>query len=301
MTGLSDLAARLAEGVVGQADAVREVADRVLGREVGGTRLRNQPRGTFLFMGPTGVGKTELAVTLSRVLRPREMSDDQTTLMRVNMADFAAPDSLANWLGDPRSSKQCIWRTSFGPEIRVVLLDEIEKACREVLQLLLAALSCGQVDLASGGLVSLEHAYVIATSNIGAQRIIEMEGRPRDMVRRAVEAELIDHPKVSPEWVGRWGAIVVFRQLDGPSRFEITRRAVEEVLAAPRAAGAKITVLEDTIWFLARRCWSPKYGARSLVSGVDLYVGRALAAAAINGRRDGHLAINAKEDGVELR
>lgn len=300
MTGLADLRSRLSEAVYGQPEAVDAVCDHVLGCELGGVRLPEQPKRSFLFLGPTGVGKTELARALAAALRPHDMAEDETCLMRLDMSDYSSPEAMVRWLGHPSSSRESVWSISYGPEIKVVLLDEIEKASREILQLLLASLSCGSFELASGKIINLTNVYVIATSNVGAQRIIELEEAPVHRVRRAVEAELLSHEKISPEWVGRWSSMVIFRSLKGDALRKITARAVNEALTGPRASGADITVTDPALNWLARKTWSPKYGARSLRGGVAALVGRALAVAAAAGRRSGRLVLNATETGVEL-
>ena len=270
----------LHQRVVGQDEAVAAVANAIR-RSRSGLSDPNRPIGSFLFLGPTGVGKTELARSLADFL-----FDDEKALVRVDMGEYQEKHTVARLIGAPPGYvgydeggqlTEAIRRRPYA----VVLLDEIEKAHSDVFNVLLQVLDDGRLTDGHGRTVDFTNAVVIMTSNLA--------GDPREFFK--------------PEFVNRIDEIVGFRPLteaDLGAIVDIQLRHLEQRLAARRLS---LEVSDDARAWLARRGYDPAYGARPLRRFIQRHIGDGLAMALLEGRYDdgSTVKVDVERDEVVLK
>ncbi len=270
----------LHERVVGQEEAVRLVADAII-RARSGIRDPRKPIGSFIFLGPTGVGKTELAKTLAATL-----FDSENNMVRLDMSEYQERHTVSRMLGAPPGYvgydeggqlTEAVRRKPYS----VVLFDEIEKAHPDVFNTLLQVLDDGRITDAQGRTVDFRNTVVIMTSNIGSQHLLDgvtSDGEIKPDARDAVLAELRHHFR--PEFLNRVDDIVLFTPLALPQIERIVDLLFGQL--RDRLAEQRITVeLTDAgRKFIARRGFDPVYGARPLrryiSHEVETRIGRAL-------------------------
>jgi ATP-dependent Clp protease ATP-binding subunit ClpB len=270
----------LHERVVGQDEAVRLVADAII-RARSGIRDPRKPIGSFIFLGPTGVGKTELAKTLAAAL-----FDSEDNMVRLDMSEYQERHTVSRMLGAPPGYvgydeggqlTEAVRRKPYS----VVLFDEIEKAHPDVFNTLLQVLDDGRITDAQGRTVDFRNAVIIMTSNIGSQHLLDgvtSDGEIKPDARDAVLAELRHHFR--PEFLNRVDDIVLFTPLALPQIERIVDLLFGQL--RDRLAEQRITVeLTDAgRKFIARRGFDPVYGARPLrryiSHEVETRIGRAL-------------------------
>ncbi|HEY2698954.1 MAG TPA: ATP-dependent chaperone ClpB [Pseudonocardiaceae bacterium] len=270
----------LHERVVGQEEAVRLVADAII-RARSGIRDPHRPIGSFIFLGPTGVGKTELAKTLAAAL-----FDSEDNMVRLDMSEYQERHTVSRMLGAPPGYvgydeggqlTEAVRRKPYS----VVLFDEIEKAHPDVFNTLLQVLDDGRITDAQGRTVDFRNTVIIMTSNIGSQHLLDgvtSHGEIKPDARDAVLAELRHHFR--PEFLNRVDDIVLFTPLALPQIERIVDLLFDQV--RDRLAEQRITVeLTDAARkFIARRGFDPVYGARPLhryiSHEVETRIGRAL-------------------------
>jgi ATP-dependent Clp protease ATP-binding subunit ClpB len=254
----------LHERVIGQDEAVQVVADAVI-RARSGIKDPKRPIGSFLFLGPTGVGKTELAKTLAAAL-----FDSEDNLVRIDMSEYMEKHAVSRLIGAPPGYigydeggqlTEAVRRKPYS----VVLFDEIEKAHPDVFHVLLQILDDGRATDSQGRTVDFKNTVIILTSNIGAPTLLEgitREGTIRDAARDQVMAELRRHFR--PEFLNRLDDVVLFKPLQSAE----IRRIVDLLLVGLRArlAERRITLeVSDTAkTFLGNQGYDPVYGARPL-------------------------------------
>ncbi|HEX6547357.1 MAG TPA: ATP-dependent chaperone ClpB [Candidatus Dormibacteraeota bacterium] len=271
---------RLHDRVVGQNEAVEAVANAVR-RSRSGLSDPNRPVGSFIFLGPTGVGKTELARALAEFL-----FDDEQALVRLDMSEYQEKHTVARMIGAPPGY---VGYDEGGPlteavrrrPYTVILFDEIEKAHPDVFNVLLQILDDGRLTDGQGRTVDFRNAVLIMTSNLGSQKIIDMANRDFDDVREAVLGVLQEHFR--PEFLNRVDEVIVFRQL---SRDELTaivdiQLARLEKRLAERRIGLRVT--DEARELLAERGWDPVYGARPLKRTIQKLVQDRLAMLILEG------------------
>ncbi len=273
----------LAARVIGQRSAVQAVSDAVR-RARAGISDPDRPTGSFLFLGPTGVGKTELAKALAAFL-----FDDERAMVRIDMSEYSEKHSVARLVGAPPGYvgyeeggqlTEAVRRRPYS----VVLLDEVEKAHPDVFDVLLAVLDDGRLTDGQGRTVDFRNAILILTSNLGSQALVsEM---PEELKKDAVLAVVREHFK--PEFLNRLDDIVVF---DALSTEDLTRIVDLQIAAlAQRLAGRRLTleVTDAAREWLALTGFDPLYGARPLRRLVQSSIGDALAKQLLSGAiRDG--------------
>ena len=256
--------------VVGQDEAIEKIA-MVIRRNRAGIGDPNRPIGSFLFLGPTGVGKTELTKALAEF-----MFNDDKALIRVDMSEYMERHSVSKLIGSPPGYVGHDEAGQLTEAVRhrpysVVLFDEVEKAHPEVFNVLLQVLDEGHLRDAKGRLVNFKNSVIIMTSNIGSQFIQKMEtigfhantqeGEYMHM-KEKVEDALKDYFR--PEFLNRIDETVVFDILSPKAIKDIVKLRTDAVLARLAAKGISVQVGDDALSYLARVGYNPHYGARPL-------------------------------------
>ncbi len=272
---------KLHERVVGQDEAVRLVADAIR-RSRAGLSDPNRPYGSFLFLGPTGVGKTELCKALAAFL-----FDSEDHLIRIDMSEFMEKHSVARLIGAPPGYvgyeegghlTEMVRRKPYS----VILLDEIEKAHPDVFNVLLQVLDDGRMTDGQGRTVDFKNTVVVMTSNLGSHMIQQMQGDDPSLIKTAVMAEV--KTQFRPEFVNRIDEIVVFHALDEKhirSIAKIQLRYLEERLAKLEI---RLEVGDSALEQLAKAGFDPVYGARPLKRAIQQSIENPLAKQILEGR-----------------
>jgi ATP-dependent Clp protease ATP-binding subunit ClpB len=272
--------AKLHERVVGQDEAVRLVSDAIR-RSRAGLSDPNRPYGSFLFLGPTGVGKTELCKALAEFL-----FDSNEHLIRIDMSEFMEKHSVARLIGAPPGYvgyeeggylTEAVRRKPYA----VILLDEVEKAHPDVFNVLLQVLDDGRLTDGQGRTVDFRNTVVVMTSNLGSQMIQQMTGSDYGVVKLAVMAEV--KTQFRPEFINRIDEVVVFHSLDErhiQSIAGIQLRHLEKRLAHLEM---KLEVSEAALAELALSGFDPVYGARPLKRSIQSHIENPLAKQILEG------------------
>ena len=288
MQKLLRLEEELHKRVVGQEEAVRAVADAVV-RARAGIKDPRRPIGSFLFLGPTGVGKTELARALAATL-----FDSEDNIIRMDMSEYMEKHTVARLIGAPPGYigyeeggqlTEAVRRKPYS----VVLLDEIEKAHPDVFNVLLQVLDDGRLTDGQGRTVNFKNTVIIMTSNIGSQLILEMRGADERTYQRMRE-QVLDalRRQFRPEFLNRVDEIVVFRALTEAELAKIVEIQLEGL--RKRLAERRITleVTEAAKAHLARVGYDPVFGARPLKRAIQREVETPVARLIVAGKlRDG--------------
>lgn len=271
MEKLSRMEEELQKRLIGQENAVTRVSNTVK-RSRAGISDPNKPIGSFMFLGPTGVGKTELTKTLAEF-----MFDDDKALIRIDMSEFMEKHAVSKLIGAPpgylgHDEGGIIEQIRHRP-YSVILFDEIEKAHPEVFNILLQALDNGRLTDSKGRTVNLKNTIMILTSNVGAEFIDKMENigfggesktkkdKYEDM-KRNVEKALKDHFR--PEFLNRLDDIVIFDILSEDAIKKIVTIQIEEVKKRMEEKGINLKVSAPALRYLAKEGYDPHYGARPL-------------------------------------
>jgi ATP-dependent Clp protease ATP-binding subunit ClpB len=259
---LTHLEELLGDRVVGQEEALSAVANAVR-RARAGLQDPNRPVGSFIFLGPTGVGKTETARALSEFL-----FDDERAMVRIDMSEYMERHAVARLIGAPpgyvghEEGGQLTEAVRRRPHA-VVLFDEIEKAHQEVFNVLLQILDDGRLTDSQGRTVDFRNAVIIMTSNIGSQYILERSGDDEwDAVGERVRREM--HQHFRPEFLNRIDDVIVFRPLERDDLRKIVDLQLERVRALALDLGVTLEVDDGVKDLLAREGWDPVFGARPL-------------------------------------
>jgi ATP-dependent Clp protease ATP-binding subunit ClpB len=257
---------RLAERVVGQRDAINAVSNAIR-RARAGLSDPNRPIGSFIFLGPTGVGKTELARALAEF-----MFDDENSMVRIDMSEYMEKHSVSRLIGAPPGYVGYEQGGQLTEMVRrkpycVVLFDEIEKAHGDVFNVLLQILEDGRLTDGQGRVVNFRNTVLIMTSNIGSALIEQMSGGPEDMMQQAVREELRNHFR--PEFLNRVDEIIIFHSLTREQIGSIVDIQMQRV--KQRLADRKIELeLTDAAKMrLAAEGFDPAYGARPLKRAIQ--------------------------------
>src|SRR5881397_2311958 len=272
---------KLHERVVGQDEAVHLVADAIR-RSRAGLSDPNKPYGSFLFLGPTGVGKTELCKALAAFL-----FDSEDHLIRIDMSEFMEKHSVARLIGAPPGyvgyeEGGHLTETVRRKPYSVILLDEIEKAHPDVFNVLLQVLDDGRMTDGQGRTVDFKNTVIVMTSNLGSHMIQQMQGDDPGLIKTAVLAEV--KTQFRPEFVNRIDEIVVFHALDEKhirSIAKIQLRYLEERLAKLEI---RLEVGDSALEQLAKAGFDPVYGARPLKRAIQQSIENPLAKAILEGR-----------------
>ncbi len=248
--------------IVGQRAGIRVLCD-ALKRASADVRTRPRPLGTFLFLGPTGVGKTRTAQVLAE-----EYFGSADAMIRLDLNQCGTEESIKDIIGGGDSTSALARRVKERP-FSVVLLDEIEKAHPKVLNLFLQVLDEGQLHASDGTVTDFRNTIIIATSNAGALYLRDRIAKEDISDERAFTHDLVDHVLreniFTPEFVNRFDATVVFRPLTGEDAAAIAKLMVAEVVQSVRdEKGIEVEVTDDAVTALLERGYSPEFGAREL-------------------------------------
>jgi ATP-dependent Clp protease ATP-binding subunit ClpB len=259
---LTRLEERLHERIVGQNHAVNSVAHAIR-RSRAGISDQNRPIGSFLFLGPTGVGKTELAKALAE-----QLFDDPHSMIRIDMSEYMERHTVSRLVGSPPGYigheeggqlTEAVRRRPYS----VILFDEIEKAHPDVFNLLLQVLDDGRLTDSRGRTVNFTNTIIIMTSNIGSDIILEWDGKNRDQL----ESQLQDILRkwLRPEFLNRIDDVITFNRIDEHAMKAIVEREVYKIIDNLKTTkGLTLELSDDVIAILARDGFDPSYGARPL-------------------------------------
>jgi ATP-dependent Clp protease ATP-binding subunit ClpB len=253
----------LHQRVIGQDKAVQAVADAVR-RARTGLQDPNRPLGSFLFLGPTGVGKTELAKALAEFL-----FDNEQALIRIDMSEYMEKHSVARLIGAPPGYvgydeggqlTEAVRRKPYA----VILLDEVEKAHGDVFNVLLQLLDDGRLTDGQGRIVNFKNTVVILTSNIAGQEIREMNENhsSRELIRKTIEAELSRYFR--PEFINRLDETIIFDPLKKEDLVRIVEIQLDLLRKRLKERGLTLTLSDKALYMLTEEGYDPVFGARPL-------------------------------------
>lgn len=278
---LMHIEAKLHERVIGQDEAIRAVADAIR-RSRAGLADPGRPYGSFLFLGPTGVGKTELCKALAAFL-----FDSQEHLIRIDMSEFMEKHSVARLIGAPPGYvgyeeggylTEAVRRKPYS----VILLDEIEKAHADVFNVLLQVLDDGRMTDGQGRTVDFKNTVIVMTSNLGSQLIQSMVDESHQSVRDAVWIEVKQHFK--PEFLNRIDEVVVFHGLDRTQIKSIAKIQLANLTERLAKLDMQIDISEAALKHISKVGYDPLFGARPLKRAIQQEIENPIAKLILSGK-----------------
>ncbi|MEZ6057145.1 MAG: ATP-dependent chaperone ClpB [Planctomycetaceae bacterium] len=267
--------------MINQSEAVSAVANAVR-RSRAGLQDQNRPIGSFIFLGPTGVGKTELCKALAEFL-----FDDERNMVRIDMSEFMEQHSVARLIGAPPGYvgyeeggrlTEAVRRQPYS----VILFDEIEKAHRDVFNVLLQLLDDGRLTDGQGRTVDFTNTIVVMTSNIGSQHILEMAEQGDEESIRSTCMEALRH-SFRPEFLNRIDEVIVFHPLGRHDIRKIVELQIHRLAKSLEEHGYQLEVTDDAKTLLANEGYDPTYGARPLKRVIQSRLQNSLANAILTG------------------
>jgi ATP-dependent Clp protease ATP-binding subunit ClpB len=289
---------KLHERVVGQDEAVRLVSDAIR-RSRAGLADPNKPYGSFLFLGPTGVGKTELCKALASFL-----FDSEEHLIRIDMSEFMEKHSVARLIGAPPGYvgyeeggylTEAVRRKPYS----VILLDEVEKAHPDVFNVLLQVLDDGRMTDGQGRTVDFKNTVIVMTSNLGSHMIQQMAGDDYQVIKLAVMGEVKSYFR--PEFINRIDEVVVFHALDEKHIKSIAKIQLGYLEKRLAAMDMKIEVSDAVLAELASVGFDPVFGARPLKRAIQQTLENPLAKEILEGRFGPKDVVAVSEEGGKIR
>lgn len=289
----------LSKSVIGQEEAVRAVSDAVR-RARAGVSDPDRPTGSFLFLGPTGVGKTELAKTLAAFL-----FDDERAMVRIDMSEYGEKHTVSRLVGAPPGYvgyeeggqlTEAVRRRPYS----VILLDEVEKAHPEVFDLLLQVLDDGRLTDGQGRTVDFRNTLLVLTSNLGSAYLVDQSSFLEDRRKRVLE---LVRSSFKPEFINRLDEIIIFNSLSADDLAQIVRIQLSNLEGRLSDRGIRIHLSDAAIEWLVRHGIDALYGARPMRRLIQSEIGDELARGILSGQfSDGsNISIEVTEDAKELR
>jgi len=287
---LLNMTNELQGGVIGQDDAIKKVTKAIQRNRVG-LKDPNKPIGTFIFLGPTGVGKTELAKVLAR-----ELFTSEDSLIRIDMSEYMEKFAVSRLIGAPPGYVGYEEGGQLTEKVRrkpysVILLDEIEKAHPDIFNILLQVLDDGQLTDGLGRKVDFKNTLIIMTSNVGARRLKEF-GQGVGFTTQAREKNADDNAKsviqgalkrtFSPEFLNRIDDVIVFNTLEKEDIFKIIDITLKDLYGRIEELGYNLELDEKAKTFLSEKGYDPQYGARPLNRAIQKYLEDPLAEFILN-------------------
>ena len=278
---LLQMEAKLHERVVGQDEAITAVADAIR-RSRAGLSDPNRPLGSFLFLGPTGVGKTELCKALAGFL-----FDSEDHMIRVDMSEFMEKHSVSRLIGAPPgyvgydeggTLTEAVRRKPYS----VLLLDEVEKAHPDVFNVLLQVLDDGRLTDGQGRTVDFKNTVIVMTSNLGSHMIMQMAGQDGALIREAVQAEVKQHFR--PEFLNRIDEQVVFHALDAAHIRSIAAIQLKVLESRLAKMDMKLVVSPEALAEIAKVGFDPVFGARPLKRAIQQRIENPVAKLILEGK-----------------
>ncbi|WP_136798136.1 ATP-dependent chaperone ClpB [Desulfosediminicola ganghwensis] len=290
----------LARRVIGQQDAIRAVSNAVR-RARAGLQDPDRPLGSFIFLGPTGVGKTELARSLANFL-----FDSQQAMIRIDMSEFMEKHSVARLIGAPPGYvgydeggylTESVRRRPYS----VILLDEIEKAHPDVFNVLLQVLDDGRMTDGKGRTVDFKNTILIMTSNLGSQLIMSMKQENKDEKEIANQIETILQSQFKPEFLNRIDETIIFHSLDRENMVQIVDIQLQRLIHRLKEKNISLKIRHSAKEFLVAHGYNPAFGARPLKRSIQRYLEDPLAMELLEGRFSEGDHIFVESSGNELR
>ena len=287
----------LHQRVVGQHEAITAVSDAIR-RSRAGLGDPNRPYGSFLFLGPTGVGKTELCKALAGF-----MFDTEESLIRIDMSEFMEKHSVARLIGAPPGYvgyeeggylTEAVRRKPYS----VILLDEVEKAHHDVFNVLLQVLDDGRMTDGQGRTVDFKNTVIVMTSNLGSHQIQAMEGSEPSVIKMAVMGEVKSHFR--PEFINRIDEIVVFHALDAKNIGAIAKIQLQTLAKRLAQMDMGFEVSDAALLKIAEAGFDPVYGARPLKRAIQQEIENSLSKLILQGKFGPKDVIIVDVDGAEL-
>lgn len=284
--------------VVGQDEAVRAVSDAIR-RSRSGLADPNKPYGSFLFLGPTGVGKTELCKALAGFL-----FDSEDHLIRIDMSEYMEKHAVARLIGAPPGYVGYEEGGYLTEQVRrkpysVILLDEVEKAHPDVFNILLQVLDDGRLTDGQGRTVDFKNTVIVMTSNIGSQHIQQMGIQDYEAVKEVVMEDVKEHFR--PEMINRIDEVVVFHGLDQDNIRNIAKIQLKGLEKRLEKQNLRLTVSDAALDIIAKAGFDPIYGARPLKRAIQSEIENPLAKALLAGNYAPESEIRVEADGDRLK
>lgn len=266
---------KMKERVKGQDNAIHLVTEAII-RSRAGIKDPNRPIGSFIFLGPTGVGKTEVARTLAY-----ELFDDERHMIRIDMSEYMESHSVARLIGAPPGYvgydeggqlTEAVRRNPYS----IVLFDEIEKAHHDVFNVLLQILDDGRITDGQGRTVDFKNTIIIMTSNLGSEYILDNKDNANDLVMQELRSTF------KPEFINRIDEIIIFNSLTKDVVYDILNKIIKDIEYRLRDKNIKINVTDKAKEFIVNASYDEKYGARPIKRYVQRNVETLIAEAIIN-------------------
>lgn len=289
---------KLHERVIGQDEPVRAVSDAIL-RSRAGLSDQNRPLGSFIFLGPTGVGKTELAKTLAR-----ELFDSEDSIIRLDMSEYMEKHSVSRLVGPPPGYvgyeeggqlTEAVRRKPYS----VILFDEIEKAHDDVFNMFLQILDEGRLTDNKGKTVDFKNTLIIMTSNIGSDILLESKGKIDESVYKSVMD--IMKFKFKPEFLNRVDDIIMFKPLMKEEVKKIIDIFFESIKSKLKERDIEIDITDEAKDFIVDIAYDPVYGARPLKRYINSNLETKLAKAIISGQIKDHTKVKVDKIGEDIQ